>query len=68
MVDFFVVGGGGLSEGAVSSFAVVEDFDVVEDLGAQFGLCRPGAAASTGKSGCPVSVSGARLLGVATTS
>src|SRR6266540_1981715 len=33
-----------LSEGAVSSFAVVQDFDVVEDLGAQLGLCRPGAA------------------------
>ncbi len=29
-----IVGGGALSEGAVASFAVVEDLDVVEDLGA----------------------------------
>jgi hypothetical protein len=43
-VDLLVVGGGALSEGAVASFAVVEDFDVVEDLGAEFGLGGPGAA------------------------
>src|SRR5712692_11908043 len=43
-VDLLVVGGGALSEGAVASFAVVEDLYVVEDLGAQFGLRRPGAA------------------------
>ena len=44
MVELLVVGGGALSEGAVASFAVVEDLDVVEDLGAQLGLREPGAA------------------------
>src|SRR5207237_6495880 len=44
LVDLLVVGGGALSEGAVASFAVVEDLDVVEDFGAQLGLRGPSAA------------------------
>ena len=39
-----VVGRGSLAEGAVASFAVVEDLDVVEDLGADLCLRGPGAA------------------------
>lgn len=39
-----VFGRGEISEGGVSSVAVVEALDVLEDLGAELSACRPGLA------------------------
>jgi hypothetical protein len=44
IVLFSKFDGGSLPERAMAALAVVEDFDVVEDLGAQLDLRRPRAA------------------------